>query len=114
MPLPDVELLARLWICVHLPVAAVWPLPLPGEIGIRGLAVRVRSLGRQNPPATPPDVTRHLMQSHADVGRDARIAVEGAIVIVMLPVEPLIGRQADIDTSEHLARRLITRDIRVR
>ena len=78
------------------------------------LAVGERRLRRQLPPAAPPHVARHLVQAHADVGRDPRVAVERAVVVVVLRrVVARIRRQPDVVPAEHLAGRLVPRDRRV-
>src|SRR5438105_10423808 len=83
MAFPDVESLAGPRVTVILPIAAHRPLALPREVRIGSLAVVVRGLGREGAPTAPPHVPGHLVQSHTHVGRDARIAVEGAVVIVL-------------------------------
>src|SRR5665213_2796586 len=93
---PDVELLARLRIGVRLPGAGYGPLSLPRKVGISAQAVGIRSRWWKCPPAAPPYVARHLVQPHADVGRDTGIAVEGAVVVVVRPVVTLAGGQADV------------------
>ena len=53
MPLPDAELLARLRVGVGLPGSAHRPLPLPGEVGVGGLAVSKRRLMASLPRPRP-------------------------------------------------------------
>src|SRR5436305_1891498 len=105
MAFPDVEGLAGLRVTVILPIAAHGPLALPREVRIGRLTVVVRGLGRKRPPAAPPHIPGHLMQPHADVGRDARIAVEGAVVIV--PAFVLAGWKAHEVDAVHLPRWLV-------
>ena len=113
VPLPHRELLPGLRVGVGLPGAGHRPLPLPGEVGVGGLAVGERGRRRQLPPAAPPHVARHLVQAHADVGGDPRVAVERAVVVVVRPVVARIRRQPDVVPAEHLAGRLVPGDGRV-
>ena len=77
------------------------------------LAVGERGRRRQFPPAAPPHVARHLVQAHADVGGDPRVAVQSAVVVVVRPVAALIRRQPDVVPAVHLAGRLVPGDGRV-
>src|SRR5450756_2419131 len=56
------------------------------------------------PPAATPYVARQLVQPHAYVGRDTRIAVQSAVVV------NLVGGQADVVPTEHLAGGLVASD----
>src|SRR5439155_25509565 len=67
MTLEDGELLSRLRIGVCL-VIALRRLTLPREIG------------GQRPPGAPPDITGHLTRTDSNVGSDARLRVEQAVV----------------------------------
>src|ERR1700682_1261284 len=68
----------------------------------------MRSLWRKHPPAAPPDVAGHLVQSHANVGRDSRITVKGAVMVVVPAVAAHVRRKPDIVAAEHLPGGLIS------
>src|SRR6266699_2140310 len=92
MALEDGELLTRLRITIRR-VVALGCLSLPCKVG------------RQRSPRSPPDITRHLVRADANVGSNARLRVEQAVVETC---RPLVGVIATVHLTSGNALVLVT------